>query len=233
MKNKTIKFYPNNNIAARVFDYPKPASLCLPEWYKKQEKYMGGDKRYTNGILNHTIKGCMPVFDMITAGYFITLPADVFINVALDGVDSQWSADDIKLIEHHPAEQYNHLVIPNGFFPIGLKFLQPWIIETPPGYSTLFMPPAYRDDVDFQILPAIVDTDKHPEPVNLPFFIKDGFSGLIKQGTPIAQIIPFKRDSWEHKNMEYIDKFYFSWNKARRKMGNVYKTYFRSAKSWK
>jgi hypothetical protein len=31
---------------------------------------------------------------------------------------------------------------------------------------------------------------------NLPFFLKEGFEGIIPKGTPIAQIIPFKRESW-------------------------------------
>lgn len=30
-------------------------------------------------------------------------------------------------------------------------------------------------------------------------YVKDGFSGIVEAGTPIAQIIPFKRESWESR----------------------------------
>ena len=29
------------------------------------------------------------------------------------------------------------------------------------------------------------------------FFLEKDFEGVIKQGTPIIQILPFKRDDWE------------------------------------
>jgi len=32
---------------------------------------------------------------------------------------------------------------------------------------------------------------------NLPFYIKDGFEGIIHKGTPIAQIIPFRQENWK------------------------------------
>jgi hypothetical protein len=31
----------------------------------------------------------------------------------------------------------------------------------------------------------------------MPFFIRDGFEGEIPVGTPIAQVFPIKRDSWQ------------------------------------
>jgi hypothetical protein len=34
---------------------------------------------------------------------------------------------------------------------------------------------------------------------SLPFYIKDGFEGVIPQGTPIAQIIPFRQENWSSK----------------------------------
>ena len=58
------------------------------------------------------------------------------------------------------------------------------------------MQPFHRESV-FTILPGIVDTDQYTAPVNFPFVINDpAFEGLIPKGTPIAQAIPFKRDSW-------------------------------------
>lgn len=37
--------------------------------------------------------------------------------------------------------------------------------------------------------------------VQFPFFIKDGWAGIIEAGTPLAQLIPVKRDSWVSKKV--------------------------------
>jgi hypothetical protein len=34
---------------------------------------------------------------------------------------------------------------------------------------------------------------------NVPFYIKKGFEGIIPQGTPIAQLIPFRQENWSSK----------------------------------
>ena len=47
-------------------------------------------------------------------------------------------------------------------------------------------------------LTGIVDSDKEPFfPGNYSLFLKKGFSGIIESGTPILQILPFKRDEWK------------------------------------
>jgi hypothetical protein len=49
----------------------------------------------------------------------------------------------------------------------------------------------------FTILPGIVDTDEYYAPINFPMVINDpAFEGMIPKGTPIAQVIPFKREQW-------------------------------------
>jgi hypothetical protein len=43
----------------------------------------------------------------------------------------------------------------------------------------------------------LVDTDIYDNAVNFVFVLKDkNFQGLIPAGTPIAQVIPIKRESW-------------------------------------
>jgi hypothetical protein len=45
-----------------------------------------------------------------------------------------------------------------------------------------------------------VDTDTYKAPVNFPFVLNDvKWQGLIPAGTPMVQVIPIKRDSWEHE----------------------------------
>ena len=46
------------------------------------------------------------------------------------------------------------------------KILNPWVIETPPGYSCLFLPPLNNADNRFSIIPGIVDTDTFENEIN-------------------------------------------------------------------
>jgi hypothetical protein len=230
-KNKEIEFIAVNKISGEVFDKPQKTSSLIPEWYKKQSKFT--DEKFSvgnNGNPNHTLKACMPIFDMMTAGYTITLPSDIYFEP--DG-EIKWSTDLLTAIESHGKAQFSEYDAPDGYKKdIALKFIQPWIIKTPPGYSTMFIHPTYRPDLPFYTLPAIVDTDKHPIMVNFPFFIKEGFTGLIPYGTPIVQVIPFKRENWKSNfsfsTVSQNDLFQF----AKKKIGNRYKTFYRTKKVW-
>jgi hypothetical protein len=175
-------------------EQPKLASKLIPNWYKETQSYINSEKKPSvDETTTATIKRCMPVFDAMTAGYIIELPADVFVSIK-DGV--QWfDWADFGLVGFHPIVQAkNHPAKKPFAYP---KWINPWSIKTPQGYSTLFVQPFHRESV-FTILPGIVDTDIYTPPVNFPFVINDPtFEGLIPRGTPIVQVIPFKRDNWK------------------------------------
>jgi hypothetical protein len=217
-----------------IFDPPVPSKKMIPDWYKKQDKYIDGKLNLgDNGNPNHTVKSCMPVFDMITAGYIIKTPVDIFVENIDGHVNTSWSSNHISAIESHPITQYDQFKIPSGYNQVALKFIQPWVIETPPGYSCILMQPFFHDNLPFLVIPAIVDTDKHPIKINFPFFIRDDFSGIIPMGTPMAQVIPFKREGWSHEVVEDLSNSGINkWFAAERKIGNRYKTFFREKKDW-
>jgi hypothetical protein len=201
-----INFYPARENVFGIIDQPIPAISMLPEWYKKMSPTIdkSGVKILKDTKKNVTIKRCVPVFDAISGGYFITLPCDVIFNPKNQAYffEYQWTGD-FEAIAQHGEEQIKGLPVPQGFDPKPLKWKTPWIIETPRGYSSWITHPTGRYDLPFTTMTGFVDTDKHPLPVNLPFFLKKDFVGVIKMGTPIAQIIPIKRDSW---NLNVEDK---------------------------
>lgn len=179
-------------------ELPQPASKSIPDWYKNMDSYMNKEKKPVGaGKTDSTIKKCIPVFDAITAGYIIKTPADIWVSIKdIDGIKSQyfeWA--NFGLIEFHPIEQApEHPSKKPYSYP---KFMNPWSIKTPKGYSVLFVQPFHRESV-FTILEGIVDTDTYTAPVNFPMVINDpNFEGLIPKGTPIAQVIPFKREEWQ------------------------------------
>jgi len=211
---------------------PQLASKVIPEWYKETLSYVGDKKiPQSNGTSPGTIKKCMPVFDAMTSGYIIVSPADVYVSIKDGEQFFYWAALD--LIAFHSIEQAsNH---PNKKpFPYP-KWVNHWSIKTPKGYSSLFVQPFHRESV-FTILPGIVDTDTYSGPVNFPMVINDTtFEGLIPKGTPIAQVIPFKRESWEMElgSQKDVEQQVNILNKLSTVFFNRYKTMFWNKKEYK
>ena len=182
-----------------VLKEPAPAKNSIPDWYKNLESYISGKKepnRVDVKLSNSTLKKCMPVFDMITCGYMLYTPADLYVEVKEGGHFFSWAG--LNMIEFHSPEQFkgNPLSIDGFKSP---KFMNPWVVKTPKGYSSLFLQPSHRD-LPFTIMPGMVDTDMYHHSVNLPFKMNDPkFEGLIPAGTPMVQVIPIKRESWAMK----------------------------------
>lgn len=176
--------------------YPKPATKLLPDWYKNTEEYVSGERLVVNGNTPHSVKKCIPVFDAMSAGYIICTYVDVQVS-SRDGLPwYEWP--QMNAITFHPIEQAPlHPTMNGAPYP---KWLNPWAIKTPKGYSTLFIPPMHNPNGIFTVLPGIVDTDSYFAPVNFPFVLNDvNWTGVIPAGTPLVQVIPFRRDTWKMK----------------------------------
>jgi hypothetical protein len=190
-----IIFTPTNPVHADF--YPKPASHFLPDWYKDLTPTINNKPRK---IVNQneaifTIKKCMPVFDALTAGYIIPTPADFYVkqtNGLPEFIPPRYSTASIT---YHSSEQAPTFPKKMPHYP---KFMNPFSIRTPEGYSCLFMPPANNPNSYFEVLSGVVDTDTYTENVNFPFVLLDPkFEGLVPAGIPMIQVIPFKREKWQ------------------------------------
>jgi hypothetical protein len=69
-------------------------------------------------------------------------------------------------------------------------------------------PPAGYPEIPFQAVPGIIDTDSSVIDTNIPVWFNPDFEGIIKAGTPIAQIFPFQREEWTAEYTQIpFDKF--------------------------
>ena len=197
-KKVAIEFIASNQEMFDLAERPYPSVQNLPEWFGKMDRYINTHPDVDKyGDPNSTIKKCMPVVDIISAGYHIPLISDVWLdNGGENNLSFTWSWNEIELITLQKPEQHTSYPTPSGYYNSVFKWVNPWIIKTPPGWSTLFVHPQHHEELPFRALSALVDTDKHPAPVNLPFHVRKGFDGLIKRGTPIIQLIPFKREEF-------------------------------------
>tara|TARA_R100001460_G_scaffold901_5_gene3831 strand:+ start:5262 stop:5999 length:738 start_codon:yes stop_codon:yes gene_type:complete len=240
IKFKTSKIYLNNfNIR------PKPSKLNIPDWYKE----------ISHNLKEKTVKGCMPFLDTLTIGYTLSIPIEYRIkhNIKVDNerISKAFAQLDAGSEIYHftNVNTYNDESHPIGQLGMKCPFVQknktmevhkilnPWIIETPPGYSCLFLPPLNNTDDRFSIIPGIVDTDVFPNEINFPFIVNGDkypvLDTVIKEGTPYVQVIPFKRESWKMK-IETISKSknlrHSLWG---REVIHRYKNKFWNKKIWK
>ncbi len=189
---KTKKIVFTNIIEGVSKEYaPKPAIHFIPEWYREMEASFP-KKRTPDATA--TIKKCIPVLDAITAGYIIVSPCDVYVTF-IDGEPNYLCSLTGFISGHDRKQAYKHPRVSDFRFP---KWVNPWGVKTPKGYSCLFIPPMHHPNPYFTILEGIVDTDNYYNNVNFPFTLnKTSEDFMIPAGTPIAQVIPFKRDAWE------------------------------------
>lgn len=236
LNSKNIVFVPIKCIDKNF--YPQPAINNIPEWYKKTNSYLDEDGPVVmDGKVKSTIKKCLPFFDAMTAGYILFTHIDIYIRFDQNGshYSCPGNSNANGVIEFHSNEQAeNH---PNSNIMPYPKFINPWSIQTPKGYSSLFMPPMHNPNGIFNIFSGIVDTDSYHNPVNLPFVLNSPtFEGIIPAGTPICQVIPFKRDNFKmivKEDDESIKSIYKFSERYSIKFFNNYKTRFWQRKSYK
>lgn len=189
---KIIRFFAHKNVGDN--GKPIPAKTALPEWYRLSEYEFP-----KHGEMAPGIKKCVPFLDGMLSGYMLTLPIDVEVTRDDKGfLDIKWDSTEefANFIIKRDSKQGEKIPRPAGHLKDHLAFHGKWGWKTPRGYSTLVVQPLNRFDLPFTILSGIIDSDEFSSPGNLPFFIREDFQGVIPKGTPIAQIIPVKRDSW-------------------------------------
>lgn len=192
MANK-IKFHASQEVLD-AYPHPFPSRKALPEWFKKLPPSVEHHPR------GSSVKKCIPFLEACSEGFIIPFFCDVWVNARDDNIKFEFaekklsdgmSSHQIQQVEGHPFED-----MPFGTIP--MKFHNPWVIETPKGYSCYFMSPLNRLEKRFKLFDGIVDTDNYYSHVNLPFLWTGGDGDfLIKKGTPLVQVIPFKRQTFK------------------------------------
>ena len=189
---------------------PQSAKKIIPEWYKSIKS--GKDIR--------NIKRCMPFLDSMSSGYMQTTWCDINVteeedpNVSFrDERGVQVNGLKVVFDSKIPilgSREISDVPIDESFYKTEFLWQRPWTTILPDGYSALIVHPLNRVDLPFITISAIIDHDKTiPAPIgNMPFYIKKGFTGTIPAGTPMFQIIPFKREDWNSENQLYSDAFW-------------------------
>ena len=185
-----------------VLPAPIPAVMGLPDWFKAMPQ------KAFNLVVQaetDTVKRCPPFIDAMTYGFLIPLACDLKVangefswdlDLPLNSVNnftrSPISFHDASQVSGTPFQQDDRFLI---------KFNNFWTVEAPPGYSLLFTHPVNRPELPFTTLTGLVDCDRYVDNiVHFPAHWHDlDFNGVLPRGTPVAQCIPVKRESWTAK----------------------------------
>ena len=236
-----LQFEPFDKETELLFQKPLPAAKSIPAWYKNMATHMDNEKdtglsKDGVAVSNLTLKGCSPFLDALTSGYIFELPFDLEFRKQPDGSMSVRWATNINLIGVHGKDQAPGIPAPFGGSEGLFKWRPGWRISTPKGYSCLFTHPLNRHDLPFRTFSGVVDTDMYELGVEFPFQLlntidKDIF--ILEKGTPICQVIPFKRESWTSEKIEFNeDANRINGFKLKSKIIRSYKTQFWQKKTY-
>lgn len=189
VKPGEIRFTPSDN---RLMESAPYANTIAdpPSWFKRIGKTQGSLRR------------CAGTIDLLSAG--VTLPMWTNYRFRPDG-RGMWETggDDfspqagINAVQGFAFESTGQCPmtdvrkVETSQYP---KIVNPWRFETAPGWSTLMLPLYWEPNENYSVIPAIVHTDYY-HLMNIVLNITGDSSFSIKYGTPIVQLIPFKRDS--------------------------------------
>lgn len=254
-------------VAAMPDTLPRPMSKMLAEWWKQMPSHGGFDGvpegsdqiNILSGNETPTIKRCIPVLDSLTLGYGLVTTAEMYVKPYTGEMNTNMAdcpqeevvveAVHPKRLERIPCLELSHHEYGQAMLhPLCQKSGQrlrkvftPWRIMTPPGYSVILTEPLNNPNPYWEIIPGVLDSDQFAPQINFMITFRDpGFEGIIPVGTPLAQVIPFKRESWKAHITDSGEDVVDLTNKAEKlfvKLNTVfrapYKKFFWSKKEFK
>lgn len=203
---------------------PRPMNKMLADWWKKMPSFGGfngvpeNDDQINilNGAEASTIKRCVPVLDSLTLGYGIVTTAEMYVKPYTGEMNMNVSScpqEEAVVEATHPKRLERIPCLEISFHDYGQamqhplcvksgqrlrKVFTPWRIMTPPGYSVILTEPLNNPSPFWEIVPGVIDSDNFAPQINFMMVFRDpNFEGIIPKGTPLAQVIPFKRESWK------------------------------------
>ena len=217
-----VKFLCTQDVEG-VFPEPKPAIRMAPSFYKKLQPKFGPAPN------NNTVKRCVPFLDALSQGFIIPLWADLYVKARDGEIETEMGSTKETLHWHDNVQIKGHPLEGTPYTQNALKFRNPWVVETEENVSCLFTAPFNHLETRFKILDGVVDTDTYYNHINFPFIWTAGEGDfLIKQGTPLVQVIPFYRQEKLTHSVEVVDqkKLDISYNRMGARITNGYREQF-------
>ena len=227
VKESTIRFVPHVGAPeCSVMTVIKLAKDIKPVWMEEQ-KLNDPKDRFVQ---------CPGMDDLYRAGYIIPAWTDITIKANKAGISVKFFNGSMgaaypmepKLVKNIVEADKNVKFSPT-------KLAAPWSIFTKSGYSALVLPATFHFPFmrDIFIYPGIVDYDNFTT-INIIFTALRECEIFIPAGTPLLQIIPYKREvitgETASKNQKDYDKHEYGFPTRVR---SAYRKFFHKKKVYK
>ena len=181
----------------------QPASKYMPQWFKDMPYDYNDD--VDNFPINNkelipngrTLKRCPSFIDVFKQGYVFVAPCDYWLSYKEETNEFWWQVSNEKFaLETHDPNQFQGLVPESGVKAV-YKVVNTLQMIAPKGYSVWQMPMMYhyKQSQDWYVPYGVIDVDTHHEVNPQIFYASDKKEILIKKGTPLCYIVPFKREA--------------------------------------
>jgi len=205
VKPGEIRFTPIDN---RLLEMPPTvnSSANPPSWFRRIAKKNG------------SIRACAGTIDFLSAGILIPSWTNFYFRLDASGGDWEIACDEMSppagvgIVNAFGYESTGSCPmtsvreIETGSYP---KLVNPWRMETAPGWSVLILPIYWEPNPNYDIIPSIVHTDFY-HTANVVLNIKTDKEFSVKYGTPLVQVVPFKR-SGDFEKIIFRDESYFKY----------------------
>jgi hypothetical protein len=186
------------------FPNVEPIKNKIPDWYKKKHKFHNGEKVIKALPAELTFKACSVFSDSFIMGYSIPLAVDIAIQQTEGGPSISWHNKNMVILEARGLETNKELPVPMGCHPQHFAWKTQHVLKVPEGYSAIITHPLNRFDLPFVSLSGIVDGEFVLQDGNCPVYFSKDFEGIIPAGTPILQVLLFKRENWKSEINENL-----------------------------
>ena len=182
--------------AALDTSFPKmePIKNKIPDFYKNTKTSYNAN---VNKLpIEHNFKACAVFSDAFMTGYSIPLVADIAVEQTENGPVITWVEGNYTVLRERPEGPNSSLPTPMGCSNSHFVWVNQNIFEIPKGYSALVTHPFNRHDLPFVTLTGILDSFVLFSG-QIPVYFSSTFEGIIPQGTPIMQVLLFKKENWK------------------------------------
>lgn len=219
-----------------ISEYPNIITLAkdhIPEWYKKITPWRNNEIFTFEGGFQHSVKKCMPFLDSLTTGYMIVLPYDIYVKNN-NGIQYMFTKNNLPFSPIKRDSPADLKLVPFEHSPEEWAWQTGIATMVPKGYSVLYTHPLNRHDLPFTTISGIIDGGFITSPGgSIPFYLKKDFEGVIPQGTPILQLIPFREETWLSKITKgLVEKSIVYNNKSNFILSGFYKKNFWTRKKY-
>jgi len=223
-KDKPEIIFECDNWVTRKYSPIRPAAEFIPEKFNKMPAVLKKEEHARDNM--YSVKICPGLQDYIGHGYVI--PAWCDMEFKIDDNNHPhltYSDPSLKHAVHYPEQVGDFL---DTKFPIRtpVKLDNPWFTYTKKDWSIMYLPMHFHENPYFEAIPGVSDHDRGPGRSPLNIMLKTNKDFTIKQGTPLVQMIPFKRQTVTARSGDLQEKTINRYH-------SLIKTRFLTFKGWR